>query len=53
MRSGQSRAGGTRNWTAFTNGYQTWLNGPTGLAMRLNTQRFRWEANPAGLPLAP
>jgi len=44
---------GTRNWTAFTNGYQTWLNGPTGLAKRLNTQRFRWEADPAGLPLAP
>lgn len=40
------------NWTAFTNGYQTWINGPSGLAERLNTQRFRWEANPDGLPLA-
>ncbi|MGI9149105.1 MAG: hypothetical protein ACR2IK_21580 [Chloroflexota bacterium] len=39
------------NWTAFTNGYQTWLNGPTGLVNRLNTQRFSWEAdyNAAGV----
>jgi len=40
------------NWTAFTNGYWTWINGPNGLAQRLNTQRFSWEANPDGLPLA-
>ena len=40
------------NWTAFTNGYWTWINGPAGLAKRLNTQRFSWEANPDGLPLA-
>jgi hypothetical protein len=40
------------NWTAFTNGYWTWINGPSGLAKRLNTQRFSWEANPTGLPLA-
>lgn len=39
------------NWTAFTNGYQTWVNGPRGLAKRLNTQRFGWEANPSGLPV--
>mgnify|MGYP001487094133 CR=1 FL=1 len=31
------------NWTAFTNGYQTWINGPHGLVRRLNTQRFAWE----------
>ena len=31
------------NWTAFTNGYQTWINGPDGLAIRLNTDRFPWE----------
>gem|GEM_PF-3204734 len=37
------------NWTAFTNGYQTWINGPTGLVERLNNQRFSWEANPDGL----
>lgn len=41
------------SWTAFTNGYWTWVNGPTGLAQRLNTQRFAWEANPDGLPQAP
>jgi len=40
------------NWTAFTNGYWTWINGPNGLAKRLNTQRFSWEENPDGLPLA-
>ena len=39
------------NWTAFTNGYWTWINGPNGLAKRLNTQRYSWEANPDGLPL--
>ena len=39
------------NWTAFTNGYWTWINGPDGLAKRLNTQRFSWEANPDGLPV--
>jgi len=32
------------NWTAFTNGYMTWINGPSGLASRLNTERFSWEA---------
>ena len=40
------------NWTAFTDGYHTWINGPYGLAERLNTQRFSWEANPDHLPLA-
>jgi hypothetical protein len=39
------------NWTAFTNGYRTWINGPNGLVVRLNTQRFPWEANPEGLPV--
>jgi hypothetical protein len=39
------------NWTAFTNGYHTWINGPNGLVMRLNSERFSWEANPQGLPL--
>jgi LysM repeat protein len=40
------------NWTAFTDGYHTWINGPDGLQQRLNSQRFAWEANPANLPLA-
>jgi hypothetical protein len=33
------------NWTAFTDGYRTWVNGPIGLQERLNTQRFPWEAS--------
>jgi hypothetical protein len=40
------------NWTAFTDGYRTWVNGPYGLQERLNAQRFAWEANPEGLPVA-
>ena len=40
------------NWTAFTDGSRTWVNGPDGVQERPNTQRFSWEANPAGLPLA-
>ena len=35
------------NWTAFTDGYRTWVNGPYGLQRRLNTQRFAWEADAA------
>ena len=31
------------NFTAFTDGYRTWINGPKGLQMRLNNQRFTWE----------
>ncbi|HLY68012.1 MAG TPA: hypothetical protein VKU60_20905, partial [Chloroflexota bacterium] len=31
------------NWTAFTDGFHTWVNGPLGLAQRLNTERFDWE----------
>ncbi len=31
------------NWTAFTDGYHTWINGPNGLEERLNTDRFPWE----------
>ncbi|MCL5946618.1 MAG: hypothetical protein M1298_01145 [Chloroflexi bacterium] len=41
------------NWTAFTDGYRTWINGPYGLEERLNTQRFAWEANPDHLPVIP
>ena len=33
------------NWTAFTDGYRTWVNGPIGLVQRLNTERFEWEAD--------
>ena len=31
------------NWTAFTDGYRTWVNGPSGLQSRLNTEQFDWE----------
>lgn len=33
------------NWTAFTDGHRTYLNGPTGLQVRLNTESFSWERN--------
>ena len=39
------------NWTAFTNGYQRWINSPFGLAKRLNTQRFSFEADYASFTL--
>ncbi len=32
------------NWTAFTDGFRTWINGPAGIQQRLNTERFPWEA---------
>jgi plastocyanin len=35
------------NWTAFTDGYRTWINGPFGLVQRLNTDRFSWEGDVA------
>ena len=31
------------NHTAFTDGHNTWINGPNGLQKRLNTERFSWE----------
>jgi hypothetical protein len=42
------------NWTAFTNGYMTWINGPLGLQSRLNTERFAWEGSlpPPAIPEA-
>jgi Domain of unknown function (DUF4232) len=41
------------NWTAFTDGNRTWVQGPFGLQSRLNTQRFWWEANPEGFAITP
>jgi plastocyanin len=43
------------NWTAFTNGYLTWINGPAGLVKRLNTgPLFPWESpTPIQPPSAP
>jgi plastocyanin len=31
------------NWTAFTDGTSTWINGPCGLQSRLNSDVFPWE----------
>ena len=36
------------NWTAFTDGYRTWINGPYGLQERLNSQAFEWEGPGSG-----
>src|ERR1700674_1020764 len=41
------------NWTAFTNGSLSWVNGPLGLQQRQNDQRLWWEANPDGLAIVP
>src|SRR4051812_4353666 len=35
------------NFTAFTDGYRSWVSGPLGLQSRLNTERFDWEGAPA------
>ncbi len=32
------------NWTGFTDGQSTWINGPEGLQQRLNSEQFPWEA---------
>jgi len=31
------------NWTAFTNGSRSWVNGPLGPQERGNDERFEWE----------
>ncbi len=41
------------NWTAFTNGYRTWINGPLGLQQRLNTELFDWEVAAPTPPATP
>jgi hypothetical protein len=41
------------NWTAFTDGYLTWVNGPFGLQVRLNQERFGWEIAAPGDGLQP
>lgn len=38
------------NWTAFTDGYRTWVNGPFGMQERLNTERFAWESDDTPAP---
>src|SRR6185369_11501110 len=34
------------NFTAFTDGGTTWVNGPNGLQSRPNNERFSWEKDP-------
>jgi hypothetical protein len=34
------------NFTAFTDGGTTWVNGPDGLQSRPNNERFSWEKDP-------
>jgi len=34
------------NFTAFTDGGTTWINGPNGLQSRPNSERFSWERDP-------
>src|SRR5450756_2401317 len=41
------------NWTAYTNGHMTWINGPVGVQSRLNTDRFDWEKDPVVSAPAP
>ncbi|MHB1162140.1 MAG: endo-1,3-alpha-glucanase family glycosylhydrolase [Chloroflexota bacterium] len=33
------------NWTAFTNGARSWVNGPYGVRERGNEERFPWEGS--------
>jgi hypothetical protein len=39
------------NFTAFTDGAHSWVNGPNGVEERGNGQRFTWEVNPSRLPV--
>jgi hypothetical protein len=39
------------NWTAFTNGSTTWINGPFGLQSRPNEERFSWEQDARPRPI--
>jgi hypothetical protein len=41
------------NVSSFTDGFQTWIDGPFGLQMRLNSQVFAWEPNPDSLAITP
>jgi Protein of unknown function (DUF4232) len=41
------------NFTAFTDGFLSWVNGPLGLQEREDQQRFWWEGNPDNLAIIP
>ncbi|MDO8689075.1 MAG: glycoside hydrolase family 2 TIM barrel-domain containing protein [Dehalococcoidia bacterium] len=34
---------GSANWTGFTDGETTWVNGPNGLEKRSNDEQLQWE----------
>lgn len=36
------------NQIAYTDGFSTWINGPDGLRVRRNLERFAWENDPRG-----
>lgn len=38
------------NWTAFTNGSRSWINGPFGVQERGNDDRFPWEFDDRAQP---
>jgi peptidoglycan/xylan/chitin deacetylase (PgdA/CDA1 family) len=40
------------NFTAFTDGSRTWVNGPFGLQARPNAERFDWETGRVGVPVS-
>jgi len=40
------------NWTAFTDGARTWVNGPMGVVERANDESFDWEAA-TSVPASP
>ena len=41
------------NFTAFTDGATSWINGPNGLQSRPNGERFAWERDPVSPSGAP
>lgn len=42
-----------QNWTAFTNGWWTWVNGPFGVQDRPNGERFDWEVAATAVAAEP
>jgi micrococcal nuclease len=41
------------NWTGFTDGHLTWVNGPLGLQQRRNWERLPWESDAPAVPHPP
>lgn len=41
------------NWTAFTDGFKSWVNGPNGVQTRFNSERFAWEPYAVGTTVIP